>query len=69
MTEPRKPDALKKLVLFIIGLAIAATIIAFAWYFAVEIPARMVPLNSGTQERGLLFDYIWDFFCSIFPWC
>jgi hypothetical protein len=40
MTEAQHSDALKNLVLFIIGLAILGTIIALALYFAVELPAQ-----------------------------
>jgi hypothetical protein len=40
MTEAQQSDALKILVLFIIGLAILGTIIALAWYFGVELPIQ-----------------------------
>jgi hypothetical protein len=39
MTEAQHSDVMKNLVLFIIGLAILGTIIALAWYFAVDLPA------------------------------
>ena len=51
MSEAQQSDALMKLLKFIICLAILGTIIALAWYFAVEIPlqqaAALVPANSG----------------------
>jgi hypothetical protein len=40
MTGPQQSDALKKLVIFIIALAILGTIIAPAWYFAVDLPIQ-----------------------------
>jgi hypothetical protein len=40
MTDASPSDALRKLVVFIIVLAIAATIIAVALYFIVELPAQ-----------------------------
>jgi hypothetical protein len=40
MTEPQQSDALKNLVLFIIALAILGTVIALAWYFAVDLPIQ-----------------------------
>ena len=40
MTEAQSPDAMKKLVMFIIGIAILGTIIALAVYFVVELPAQ-----------------------------
>ncbi|MDP3563602.1 MAG: hypothetical protein Q8R70_03850 [Methanoregula sp.] len=54
MTEPQQPDALKNLVIFIIALAILGTIIALAWYFAVDLPIQQaaalnVPTNSGCK--------------------
>jgi hypothetical protein len=49
MSESRQSDAMKKLVLFMTGLAIAGAIIAFAWYFAAVFPvqhaALIPPLN------------------------
>lgn len=50
MTEPQQPDALKNLITFMIALAIIGTIIALAWYFAVDLPIQQaasihVPTN------------------------
>jgi hypothetical protein len=49
MTHAQQSDAMKKLVWFMIGLAILGTIIALAWYFAVDLPlwqaALQVPKN------------------------
>jgi hypothetical protein len=44
MTKAAHPDALKNLIIFLVGLAILGTIIALVVYFAVVIPA----------EQGLL---------------
>ncbi len=44
MTEAQQSDAMKNLVIFIIGLAIAGTIIALAWYFAVALPVQQAAL-------------------------
>ena len=40
MTETQQSDALKNLVVFVIVLAVAATIIAVAGYFIIELPAQ-----------------------------
>ena len=51
MTESQQSDALKKLVIFIIVLAIVATILALVWYFAKELPIQQAmlhaPANAG----------------------
>ena len=53
MSEAQQSDALMKLLKFIICLAILGTIIALAWYFAVEIPlqaaALHVPANGSCK--------------------
>jgi hypothetical protein len=50
MGEAQSSGAMKNLVLFIIGLAILGTIIALAWYFAVDLPGQQallhVPMNA-----------------------
>jgi len=46
MTEAQQSDALKKLVFFMIALAILGTIIALAWYFAVELPIQQAMLHA-----------------------
>ena len=46
MTEASHSDTLKKLVWFMIGLAILGTVIALAWYFAVELPTIQPPVNA-----------------------
>jgi len=56
MTEAQPSDALKKLVIIIIGMAILGTIIALAMYFAVELPIQQAalhaPANVGIQGFG-----------------
>jgi hypothetical protein len=56
MTSAPPSDALKNLVIFIIVLAVAATIVALAWHFAVELPAQQAllhaPANYGCPIRG-----------------
>lgn len=50
MTGALSSDAIRDLLLLIMGLAILGTLIALAWYFAVDLPARQallpVPLNA-----------------------
>jgi len=50
MTATQHPDVLRNLVLFTIGLAILAALVALAWYFGVELPVRsalnQAPLNT-----------------------
>ena len=52
MTETQKSDNRKKIVMIIIAIVIIATIIALAWYFAIELPLQQaaalnVPENTG----------------------
>ncbi len=58
MTEGQQPDALKKLVVFIIALAILGVIIAFAWYFAVELPIQQAALHAPLNLRTLIKEQI-----------
>lgn len=46
MSEAYSSDAVKSLMLFIIGLAILGTLMALAWYFAMELPARQALLHA-----------------------
>jgi len=50
MTEAQSSDAMKDLVIFLIQLAILGAILAFAWYYLVDLPlqqaAAHVPTNS-----------------------
>jgi len=46
MAEPHQSDALKKLVWFLVGLAILGTIIALVVYYAVELPAQQALLHA-----------------------
>ena len=52
MTSAPPSDAMKNLVIFIIVLAVAATIVALAWYFAVELPAQQALLHAPVWNRG-----------------
>ena len=45
MSGSQQSDALKKLVLFIIALAILGTIIALVWHFGIELPAQLAALH------------------------
>ncbi|MDP3565479.1 MAG: hypothetical protein Q8R70_13425 [Methanoregula sp.] len=59
MTEPQQSDALKNLVIFIIALAILGTIIALAWYFAVDLPIQQAAANlapTNTPCQPMCFD-------------
>jgi hypothetical protein len=49
MSEPQKSDALKKLVWFIIALAILGTFIAMIHYFAVDLPLQQALLHAPTN--------------------
>jgi hypothetical protein len=40
MSEAQQSDALKKLVIFIVALAILGTLVAFAGYFVVALPLQ-----------------------------
>jgi len=51
MTEPQHSDALKKLVIFIIALAILGTIIALAWYFAMDLPTLQAAALHAPMNR------------------
>ena len=46
LTEAQKSDAMKNLVVFLIVLAIAGTIFALAWYFAVDLPIQQAVLHA-----------------------
>jgi len=49
MTESQQSDALKKLVIFIIVVAIIATIVALVWYFAIELPIQQAALHAPSN--------------------
>lgn len=63
MSEAQSPDAMKKLVVFITGLAIPGTINALAWYFAVELPVRQAALNPPGNSGN----YPWGYCTFINP--
>jgi hypothetical protein len=48
MTESQQSDAMKNLVLFMIGLAILGTIVALVW-FAVDLPIQQAALHAPTN--------------------
>jgi len=50
MTEVQQSDALKKLVIFIIVVAIIVTIIALIWYFTKELPIQQAALHSPVNK-------------------
>jgi len=54
MTESQSSDALKKLVWFMIGMAILGTIIALAMYFAVELPIQQAALHAPANHGFLI---------------
>ena len=53
MTDAPTSNALKNLAVFIIVLAVSATIVALAWYFAIELPTQQAllqaPMNSASD--------------------
>jgi ABC-type antimicrobial peptide transport system permease subunit len=46
MSESQQSDALKKLVWFIIALAILGTVVAMIHYFAVDLPLQQATLHA-----------------------
>ncbi len=51
MTNAPASDALKNLVIFIIVLAVAATIVALVGYLAVELPAQQAVLQAPVWNK------------------
>jgi hypothetical protein len=50
MTETQQSDALKKLVIFMVALAILGTIIALAGYFAIDLPIQQAALHAPVSR-------------------
>lgn len=46
MSETQQSDALKKLVMFIIALAILGTVVAMLHYFAIDLPIQQAALHA-----------------------
>ena len=46
MSEAQQSDALKKLVWFIIALAILGTVVAMLHYFAIDLPLQQAALHA-----------------------
>jgi xanthine/CO dehydrogenase XdhC/CoxF family maturation factor len=46
MTEAQQSDVLKKLVWFIIALAIFGTVVAMLHYFAIDLPIQQAALHA-----------------------
>lgn len=44
MTEAQSSDAMKNLMLFMIKLAILGLVLAFAWYYLIELPLQQAAL-------------------------
>lgn len=56
MTNVQPPDAMKSLVLLIIGIAMLGSVIALAVHYGVELPAQkaiQAPMNLDPQDRYL----------------
>jgi len=51
MTNAPASDALKNLVIFILVLAVAATIVALVGYFAIELPAQQAVLQAPVWNK------------------
>jgi hypothetical protein len=49
MSEIQQSDALKKLVWFIIALAILAIVLAMLHYFAIDLPIQQAALHAPTN--------------------
>ncbi len=55
MTEPAQPDALRNLVLFLVGLAILGTVIAVIVNFVVVVPAEQGLLPAPANTLSTFF--------------
>ena len=54
MIEAQKSEAMKNLVVFLIVLAVAGTMFALAWYFAVDLPIQQALLHAPANvDTGL----------------
>ncbi|MFA4859313.1 hypothetical protein [Methanoregula sp.] len=51
MSEAQQSDTLNNLVKFIICLAILGTILALAWYFAVDLPVQQMAIHAPMNIR------------------
>ena len=51
MSESQQSDALKKLVWFIIALAILGTVVAMLHYFAIDLPIQQVALHAPANGK------------------
>ena len=61
MTETQRSDAMKNLVIFMIKLAILGTILAFAWYLAVELPLQQAALHTPSNVWPYPEGFGWSF--------
>lgn len=52
MSEIQQSDALKKLVWFIIALAILGTVIAMLHYFAIDLPIQQAALHAPVNGNS-----------------
>ena len=52
MSEIQQSDALKKLVWFIIALAILGTVIAMLHYFAIDLPIQQAALHAPANGNS-----------------
>jgi len=79
MTHAQPPDAMKKLVLLIIGIAILGTIIALGVHYGVELPAQnnlkapsnavnpYCPIGTPNCEVPATCQELWPGRCSGVP--
>ena len=49
MSKAQSSDALKNLVIFMIKLAILGLILAFAWYYFMELPLQQAALHPPSN--------------------
>ena len=52
MSEIQQSDALKKLVWFLIALAIFGTVLAMLHYFAIDLPIQQAVLHAPSNGYG-----------------
>jgi hypothetical protein len=58
MPDAQSPDAMKKLVKFIICLALFGSLIALALYLFAVIPGLTPPTNGCVHYRFIIFDWV-----------
>lgn len=66
MSESQPSNEMKKLVFFLVGLAIAGTIVALAVYFTIELPAQMAA-GLIAPHNDCYINWMGQGFCDEYP--